>query len=407
MVCGCGDSTPHLTSIQITATTQSPAAGNSAQLSANGLYSDGTTKALTASTITWSSSNAAVAAVDASGNITTKAQGSATISATVGSTSSTIVISVGQAVVSSFSVSASSPALALGLGVTESLSGSLTDGSSATSSSFASCTWTSSNTAVATVSSASGGTITVQSIAQGTATITVVCGSVTHQISVTVGPPVAASISLLSSSVEIPLGSTAQIAVYLTMTDSHSSRVTSDVTWQSSNTAVATFAVQGDDSVVVTGVGQGETTISASYQTYSKSVLIKVDPPEISSIAVTPDGASIAVGATKQYKATATMTDKTTQDVTSASSWSSSDTTIATISAGGLVTGVKAGTTTISATDGKEGSTALHVTTGTPTGPGTLDTTFGNSGFILTGSEGGIYSVAIQPVDQKIVVAGV
>jgi uncharacterized delta-60 repeat protein len=246
----------------------------------------------------------------------------------------------------------------------------------------------------------------VQSIAQGTATVTVVCGSVNHQISVTVGPPVAASIYLQSSSVELPLGNTAQIAVYLTMTDSHSSRVTSGVTWQSSNTAVATLAVQGDDSVVVTSVGQGVTTISASYQTYGKSVLIKVDPPEITSIAVTPDSASIAVGATKQFKATATMTDKTTQDVTSASNWSSSDTTIATISASGLVTAVKAGTTTISATDGKEGSTVLTVTAASPTGSGTLDTTFGSSGLITTRIEGAIRAVAIQPADQKIVAVG-
>jgi uncharacterized protein YjdB len=71
-------------------------------------------------------------------------------------------------------------------------------------------------------------------------------------------------------------------------------------------------------------------------------------PTTISSIAVT--GAAPAVGATAQFTAIATMSNGTTQDVTSLSAWQSSNTGAATVSSSGVVTGVAEGSTTVQAT---------------------------------------------------------
>jgi|SRR5438552_8600625 len=71
-------------------------------------------------------------------------------------------------------------------------------------------------------------------------------------------------------------------------------------------------------------------------------------PTSISSVAVA--GAAPAVGATSQFTATATLMNGTTQDVTSLATWSSSNSTEATVSSSGLVAGVGAGTVTIQAT---------------------------------------------------------
>ena len=71
-------------------------------------------------------------------------------------------------------------------------------------------------------------------------------------------------------------------------------------------------------------------------------------PSAVSSIAVT--GVTPAVGATSQFTAKAALSDGTTQDVTSAATWQSSDTTIATVSSAGAVAGVAAGTVTVTAT---------------------------------------------------------
>lgn len=67
----------------------------------------------------------------------------------------------------------------------------------------------------------------------------------------------------------------------------------------------------------------------------------------VSSLSVT--GTTPAIGATAQFKATATMGDGSTQDVTSQAAWSSSNTAVATVSSTGLVAGVAAGAATVAA----------------------------------------------------------
>ena len=71
-------------------------------------------------------------------------------------------------------------------------------------------------------------------------------------------------------------------------------------------------------------------------------------PSTVSTVAIT--GTPPVVGATAQFTAMATLSDGTTLDVTSVSTWVSSNTAEAVVSASGLVTGVGAGTVTVQAT---------------------------------------------------------
>jgi len=71
------------------------------------------------------------------------------------------------------------------------------------------------------------------------------------------------------------------------------------------------------------------------------------------SIAVTPASTSVTATKTVQFTATGTFSDNSTQDLTNSVNWSSSSTSIATINANGLATGVTAGgPITITATSG-------------------------------------------------------
>ncbi|HEX8531772.1 MAG TPA: Ig-like domain-containing protein, partial [Cytophagales bacterium] len=81
----------------------------------------------------------------------------------------------------------------------------------------------------------------------------------------------------------------------------------------------------------------------------------------VTGVSVTPASASVAVGATQQLTATVSPSNATNKTV----SWSSSNTAVATVSSTGLVTGVAAGTATITVTtqDGaKTATSAITVT---------------------------------------------
>jgi len=90
--------------------------------------------------------------------------------------------------------------------------------------------------------------------------------------------------------------------------------------------------------------------------------------PTLTAVSVSPTMPSITAGATQQFTVTATYSNGNTEALTSGVTWTSSNAAIATISAAGLATGVKSGTTTIKATaDGFTAMATLTVTAATVT----------------------------------------
>ena len=100
--------------------------------------------------------------------------------------------------------------------------------------------------------------------------------------------------------------------------------------------------------------------------------------PTVSSIGISGNQNINRPGGTVSLRATATMSDGTTQDVTSAAQWSSSSPAIATVS-GGNVAGVATGDVTITAShSGRQGQYQVHVVIPTKANPrvtGTLTVT--------------------------------
>ena len=83
----------------------------------------------------------------------------------------------------------------------------------------------------------------------------------------------------------------------------------------------------------------------------------------LTSIAVTPETPSVAIGATQQMVATGTYNDGSTKNISSSATWTSADTDTATVSSTGLVTGVAAGTASVTAASGSiSGATTVSVT---------------------------------------------
>ena len=165
----------------------------------------------------------------------------------------------------------------------------------------------------------------------------------------------------ISGSYSVEVGKT------LTLSATTESGTDTSYTWASSDTAVATI----DDKGVVTAVKAGETTITAT-GVESKAVgehgvvVIASTTVEKTPVVMVSGGHAVEVGKTLTLSATT----KDGKDTSYA--WKSSDEAVATVDSKGVVTAVKAGETTITATGGDTKAAGEHavVVTSPATQPG-------------------------------------
>jgi hypothetical protein len=174
------------------------------------------------------------------------------------------------------------------------------------------------------------------------------CGNSTTIDAVTISP----------TTVTLGPGATVQLTAIGTVGHgSHPSGqedITSSVTWASSAASVATVSPSG----LVTGANAGITTITASIKGFqglitSNTATITVPSPTgpLVSLAVDPTAQTAsAIGQTAQFLAIGTTNTGATQNLTNASQWTSSDSSVATVNAStGLATATGNGTATITA----------------------------------------------------------
>ncbi len=175
------------------------------------------------------------------------------------------------------------------------------------------------------------------------------------------------SIGIAPDNPIIALGRSQQFLATGTYSDNSTDNITGTVTWGSDNTSVATI---GEDTGFTQSLAEGQTMIIATSGNISDNTTLIVDPKVLDSIAVTPPNPSIAAGRTQQFTATGTYSDDSTDNITGTVTWTSDNTSVATIGVNtGLAQSLAEGQTTIiAALGGKSDNTTLTV------GPKVLDT---------------------------------
>jgi trimeric autotransporter adhesin len=117
-------------------------------------------------------------------------------------------------------------------------------------------------------------------------------------------------------------------------------------TWSSSDPAIAELDPRGATAAVIARA-PGTVSITAGGLGAAAAIEVTVLPPALAALAITPPSPRVAAGTTMQLAATATYGDGSTADVTTAVTWTSTTTQIATIDAAGVAAGVVPGSTTI------------------------------------------------------------
>jgi len=117
-------------------------------------------------------------------------------------------------------------------------------------------------------------------------------------------------------------------------------------TWTTSNPSVATV-----NKGVVTAVGVGSATITATIDGKTATCVVTVEPTKVTNISISAKSKTLVVGNTFTLKATVSPANATNKGVT----WKSSNTSVATVDANGKITAKKAGEATIKV-EAKDGS---------------------------------------------------
>ena len=346
-----------LTSIDVVAANITLAIGATQQATATGHFSDGSTQDLTSSAA-WGSQNSSVATVSGGGMITAKAAGTTLITASSGTVSGSMTLTVAAATLKSLAVTPASTSLAKNATQQFTATGTFSDGS--TQNLTSSVAWSSGMQSVATISSTGLAT----AVGAGLSMIQAVSGAVSGSTALTVTGPTLSSIAVTPANPSVTKGATEQFMATGTYSDGSTQNITGSVTWFSLTTSVATISSAG----LAKGVGVGSSTVQATSGAVTGSTVLNISAATLTSITVTPANPSIAIGATQQFAATGTFSDASTQNITSSVTWTSLKTAVATISASGLASGITAGSSTIQATSGSvTGTTVLTVTAAAPT----------------------------------------
>jgi len=369
------NSSPSLTSIQITPNSISLVDGASVHFTAIGSYTHPNHPAVTrdiTSQVTWSSDAPQVATVSTAGVCTGVGIGTIQVSARMqgfnGLISASADVSVTAPVVGTgVSGDITSVAIIPSSQTVKSLNQTsqfIAIGSTASGATFDltdQVLWNSSNLGVATITNTglatalSAGTTTITAIA-GNIDGTVATGTATFIVAPAGSPEPLVSLSVVpSAQTALAVGQAVQYLAIGTTGAGTTEDLTNSAAWTSTNASIATISGTG----LATATGPGSTAILAEITnpdgsvvtgSASLTVTIPTTQEEYVSVVIVPSTQTMLAGQTSQFLAIATTGTGSTVDVTATATWRSSVVAVATINAsGGLATGVSTGTTAITA----------------------------------------------------------
>ena len=293
--------------------------------------------------ITWTSNAPEVAGVNDNGKVNAIKAGEATITVTTkdGGKTATCKIVVKAATVAVTGVILDKTDISLENGKSEALAATVLP----TEATNKNVTWSSDKPEIATVDAS--GKVSAVAIGEATITVTTEDGGKTATCKVKVTGVLATSISVPARA--IPVGG----KTTLTATVLPESANDKSVTWSSEDAAIATVDPATGE---VTGIAIGIVKITATANDgsgVSGSGTVTVIS-KVKSVSINPSSTTMKKGNSTTLVATVTPVDGVTIDT--GVTWSSSDESIATVDAGGKVTGLAVGTVTITAISKEDSS---------------------------------------------------
>ncbi len=283
--------------------------------------------------VTWTSNNESVASVDEDGLVTAEDAGTATITVTTedGGKTAQCTITVLKIPVTGVSLNYTTAELRVKktLQLTETVTPENADNQNVT--------WSSSDETIASVDE--DGLVTAKDAGTAIITVTTEDGDKTAQCTITVLKTAVTGVSLNQSTTHMYVRETLQLKETVAPENADNK----DVTWSSSNEAVASVNENG----LVTAKNAGTATITVTTEDGGKTAecAITVEAVPVQQIKLEPVSTTLPLGKTLALKSQVLPENATNPGIT----WTSSEPSIASVDADGTVKALKTGTVTITA----------------------------------------------------------
>src|SRR5207249_1343910 len=157
-------------------------------------------------------------------------------------------------------------------------------------------TWASATTSVTTISNASGSNGLATAVGTGTSTISATLNGISGSTVLRSAARGLQAIGVTQANPSIGKRTTAQFTATGTYSDSSTQDLTTQVTWASAPTSVATISNASGSNGLATAVGTGTSTISATLNGISGSTVLTVTAAVLQSLGVTRATSCMGMG---------------------------------------------------------------------------------------------------------------
>jgi len=326
----------HLTSIEVKPRNSSAPIGRKVKFKAIGHYSDKRIENISEA-VMWSSSDSSKAkisnTVGVKGGAVLSAEGKVFIVATdfVQGVSGTAALTIGPSELISIKVNPPMHSIHLGSFCKFTATGIYVDGSTRDLTSI--LNWSSANTSAQIVSNSAGSKGMCISPPSGSVKIiaTDPDSGKSGESTLSVKNIKLSSISIVPADSSVPIGGSRQFVATGTYEDETTNDVTMSVVWTSLDPSTATVSNANSTIGLAQGVSVGVVVIKATESNFdiSGSTTLKITPPVLLSLAITPLNPSVFVKDKKSFTATGIYSDGRKVNMTSTVVWESSDVNIA------------------------------------------------------------------------------
>jgi hypothetical protein len=343
-----------LLSLAVVPDIQQLPAGTQLSLKASGKFSDGRTQDLTDSVL-WVSSADNIVSVSneqaSKGRCLGRGLGVAVLTAKLGTQISSASLTVTNAVITGLQLNQVNPVIAAGTQQAYIATATYSDGTMRDVTTDTQ--WSVSDPTLAAIENAPQMAGVLVALHEGSVLVRAAFAGKSAEATLTITAAALQSVTISAPTSNVPVGTTLQLTATATFSDGSTADVTAQTIWSVGVLDPASISNGVGSRGLLTGLKQGSATAVAVFQGITTYINLYVTEPALLVLSITPDGYTMAPRTTYLYRALALYSNGLSRDVTEQVAWTTSDTSVATVSdalgSKGLLTALVIGTTEVSA----------------------------------------------------------